>query len=249
MGETWSQHAPSMEQPLAAVSDVLHRSWSSLAAWTTVSQEYDPEQVSNSIQKLQNTLQSLSTKLDNMHKQAHEYTKKASKLYRARNREAAVHQLRLQKMYFAEARKLESLKFNIESKILHMESVGVIMETVATIKDTSEHFQLVHRNLDIQQLESTIEDMLEQQDTSQDIQTILNSMTPAQFDDDELLRELETMEETHSDDGEDAIQLADRMPLAPVHPPALPPPLSPHPEPRILAADSATQSTCCAPAD
>lgn len=193
MGETWSQHAPSVERPLAAVGDALYRSWSALAAWTTVTQEYNPDQVANSVRKLQGTLQSLSTKLDSMHAQARGYAQKARELYRARNREAAVHQLRLQKMYDAEARKLESLKFNIESKILHMESVGVIMETVATIKDTSEHFQLVHRNVDIQQLESTIEDMLEQQDTSQDIQTILNQTAPAQFDDDELLQELETM--------------------------------------------------------
>ena len=228
MGETWSQHAPSVEQPLAAVGDALYRSWSALAAWTTVTQEYNPDQVANSVRKLQGTLKSLSTKLDSMHAQARGYAQKARELYRAHNREAAVHQLRLQKMYDAEARKLESLKFNIESKILHMESVGVIMETVATIKDTSEHFQLVHRNVDIQQLESTIEDMLEQQDTSQDIQTILNQTAPAQFDDDELLQELETMTD-HDNDADDAAVLANTMPVAPVGPIQSPKPRSPSP--------------------
>ena len=158
-------------------------------------QVYDPEQVAESIVKLQTTLNNLSQKLENMTLHATNYAEEARQLYRAGHRARATHQLRLQKMYAAEARKLECLKFNIESNILHMESVGVIMETVATIKDTSEHFQLVHRQIDVDQLEDTVEQMMEQRDTSSDLQTILNDSTPATYNDDDLLQELQAMED------------------------------------------------------
>ena len=117
-------------------------------------------------------------------------------------------------MYAAEARKLECLKFNIESNILHMESVGVIMETVATIKDTSEHFQLVHRQVDVDQLEDTVEQMMEQRDTSTDLQAILTNATPATYDDEALLQELQAME----DDENNTPAPPPCLPAAPDHP-------------------------------
>ena len=127
-------------------------------------------------------------------------------------------------MYAAEARKLECLKFNIESNILHMESVGVIMETVATIKDTSEHFQLVHRQIDVDQLEDTVEQMMEQRDTSTDLQTILNDSTPATYDDDALLQELQAMEDEENNTPAPPPCLPAPPPHAVGPPPPTPPP-------------------------
>ena len=76
------------------------------------------------------------------------------------------------KMYEKEIMKMESIKFNIETQILHMESVSVMVETVNTIKNTSGHIQLLNKNLDITKLETVIEDMCEQRDTSKDIESI-----------------------------------------------------------------------------
>ena len=107
--------------------------------------------------------------------------------------------------------KMEALKFNIESNILHMESVGVMMETVSTIKETSHQFQVVSKHVDIARLEGSIEEMFEQRDTSRDIESILNEMHDThEFDDDELLKELEA---TLVDDGEDT----DKMGAAATH--------------------------------
>ena len=112
---------------------------------------------------------------------------------------SAVHQLRLKKMYEREMAKMEALKFNIESNILHMESVGVMMETVSTIKETSHQFQVVTKHVAIARLEGSIEEMFEQRDTSRDIESILNEMHDThEFDDDELLKEREA---SLSDDG------------------------------------------------
>ena len=122
------------------------------------------------------------------------YTTEARRLYACKNKQAAIHQLRLKKMYEREVSKMDSLKFNIESNILHMESVGVMMETVSTIKETSHQFQIVSRHVDIGKLEDSIEEMFEQRDTSKDIENILNDMHNAhEFDEDELMQELETL--------------------------------------------------------
>ena len=117
----------------------------------------------------------------------------------------------LKGLHEREMAKMEALKFNIESNILHMESVGVMMETVSTIKETSHQFQVVSKHVDIARLEGSIEEMFEQRDTSRDIESILNEMHDThEFDDDELLKELEA---TLVDNGEDT----DKMGAAATH--------------------------------
>lgn len=159
-----------------------------------VTPEYDKNKVSDAIEKLQSTLSFLDNKIAAMNTNVDKYTVAAKRLYKRKNKQAAIHQLRLKKMYEREVAKMDSLKFNIESNILHMESVGVMMETVSTIKETSHQFQIVSKHVDINKLEDSIDEMFEQRDTSKDIEDILNDMHNAhEFDEDELLQELETL--------------------------------------------------------
>ena len=177
-------------------------------------------EVADSVDKLQVSLEKLAEKLEHMARHAAACGEEARRLYRAGRHGSATHQLRLQKLYAAEARKLECLRFNIESNMLHMESVGVIMETVATIKDTSEHFQLVHRQVDVDQLEDTVEQLMEQRDNSADLQSILTNATPEIYDDDTLLRELQAME----DDENNTPAPPPCLPAPPTHAVAAAPP-------------------------
>lgn len=164
-----------------------------------VGQEYDKNKVVDAIEKLQSTLTFLDTKINRLNENVVKYTSEAKRLYASKNKPAAIHQLRLKKMYEREISKMDSLKFNIESNILHMESVGVMMETVSTIKETSHQFQIVSRHVDINKLEDSIEEMFEQRDTSKDIENILNDMHDAHdYDEDELMEELESLvSDTH----------------------------------------------------
>lgn len=161
-----------------------------------VAPEYDKNKVADAVEKLQSTLFFLDQKIVNMNGRVEKYTTEARRLYanKNKNKQAAIHQLRLKKMYEREVSKMDALKFNIESNILHMESVGVMMETVSTIKETSHQFQILSRHVDIGKLEDSIEEMFEQRDTSKDIENILNDMHNAhEFDEDELMQELETL--------------------------------------------------------
>jgi hypothetical protein len=168
-----------------------------------ITPEYDATKVVDAIDKLQSTLDFLDKKIVAMNDRVDRFAHQARAMYAARKKTSAVHQLRLKKMYEREMNKMEALKFNIESNILHMESVGVMMETVATIKETSHQFQVVSKHVDIARLEGSIEEMFEQRDTSKDIESILNDMHDThEFDDDDLLRELE---ETFADDDDDEV--------------------------------------------
>lgn len=190
--------------------------------------EYDKTNVTEAIGKLQTTLTFLDTKIETMSASVNKYTLEAKRLYARRNTSGAMHQLRLKKMYEREIVKMDSLKFNLESNILHMESVGVMMETVSTIKETSHQFQVVSKHVDFAKLEDSIEEMFEQRDTSKDIESILHGMHDAhEFDEDELLAELETMV-GGEDTGEPSPTPLPQVPppptqtLAPVQPPTEP---------------------------
>ena len=158
--------------------------------------EYDHEQVLTTIRKLNSHLFFLDKKIENMNNNTIRFGEKAKQLYRKKNVTGAMHQIRLKKMYDREIQKLESLKFNIETQILHMDSVEIMMVTVDTIKDTSEYYQNMNSNINISKLENTIDEMVEHRDSSTDIQSILsdiNTFNEQNYDDDELLKELQEM--------------------------------------------------------
>lgn len=184
--------------------------------------EYDHEQVLTTIRKLHNHLRFLDAKIDRMNINTVGFATKAKKLYNNKKITSAMHQIRLKKMYDHEIQKLEALKFNIESQILHMDSVEIMMVTVDTIKDTSEYYQNIHSNINISQLENTLDEMVEHRDDSTDIQSILsdfNAFKESTYDEDELLSELKAMSlDTGIDQvSQSQINLAD-LPEAPIHP-------------------------------
>ena len=184
--------------------------------------EYDHEQVLTTIRKLHNHLRFLDAKIDRMNINTVGFATKAKKLYNNKKITSAMHQIRLKKMYDHEIQKLEALKFNIESQILHMDSVEIMMVTVDTIKDTSEYYQNIHSNINISQLENTLDEMVEHRDDSTDIQSILsdfNAFKESTYDEDELLNELKAMSlDTLTEQvSQSQINLAD-LPEAPIHP-------------------------------
>lgn len=174
-------------------------------AFSTTTPEYDHEQILSTIQKLNNHLIFLDKKIENMNANTVRFGEKAKQLYRKKNVNGAMHQIRLKKMYDREIQKLESLKFNIETQILHMDSVEIMMVTVDTIKDTSEYYQNMNSNINISKLENTIDEMVEHRDASTDIQSILsdiNTFNEQNYDDDDLLKELQEMTDGEEDNVE-----------------------------------------------
>ena len=153
--------------------------------------EYNKEKIEEAIKNFNETLIFLNNKIILMNNNTIKYIKEAKKLYELNNKSGALHQLKLKKMYEKEIRKIESIKFNIESNILHMESISVMLETVSTIKNTYSYIKLINNNLDISKIENIIDSLYEQKETTNEIESILIENTTDEFDDDELLQELE----------------------------------------------------------
>ena len=186
------------------VSYILGSTYNGIASLFTQAQ-YDGSEIEEAITKLKKTLAFLESKTTNMNIKIFKFKTNAKKLCKE-NRTAALHQIRLKKMYENEVQKLNSLKFNIESNILHVESAGIMMETVSTIKETGHHFQILSKHVDISKIENSIETIFEQRDTSKDIESILcNTYNDSDIEEDELNQELnELIENSNQDDIQDS---------------------------------------------
>lgn len=183
---------------------------------TSAATVYSHEQILGTILKLNNHLHFLDKKIDNMNENTARFAEKAKLLYKKKNVNSAMHQIRLKKMYDREIQKLESLKFNIESQILHMDSVEIMMVTVDTIKDTGEYYKNMHSTINISQLENTLDEMVEHRDAATDIQSILNDINTFSentYDDDDLLKELQEMS---VDEAQEPAPLAPTIQTTPV---------------------------------
>ena len=155
---------------------------------------YDQERIDEAVQRLVHTRDVLDNKIGKMRYRATTYGTTARLECDSGNRNGALHQLRLKNMYEREATKLETLRFNIETNILHMESVSVMVQTVSTIKETSTQFKSMSGGVDIGKLESSIEEIFEQNDTTVTIENMLNDMNGGfEIDNDAVMEELESM--------------------------------------------------------
>ena len=178
---------------LARAGQALHESVQTLGNMI-VGQPFDQRSVVEAIEKLTLTLEFIDKKLGTMRNKIGRCDKEARELCKAGDRNAALHQLRLKAMYSRECGKINTLRFNIESNILHMESVGVMMETVSTIKDTSAQFKIISQHVNISKLENSIEEMFEQNDACTSIEEVLTDLNSGvAIEDVDLQAELEQM--------------------------------------------------------
>jgi len=145
---------------------------------------YSQEDMAITIEKLNNIQNNIATRINSISTNIGEFLLKSKRYYKEGNKKSAVYNLKLKKMYEREKEKLESINFNIESQIFSIESMGLIIETAETLKDTSTHMKNINNKLDIDKIESTMEELQEHHDINQELQNIFS-------DEDELLKELE----------------------------------------------------------
>ena len=176
---------------------------------------YSQEDMITTIEKLNNIQSNINTRISSISKNIEDFLLKSKKYYKEGNKKSAVYNLKLKKMYEREKEKLESINFNIESQIFSIESMGLIIETAETLKDTSTHMKNINNKLDIEKIESTMEELHEHRDINEELQNIFSESISMEFDEDELLKELEG-----DDDSSDCSIKVDKniinnMPIAP----------------------------------
>lgn len=178
------------------------------AQWSPRSVDVDQHrrQIQEALDRLRKTLHVLSGHAEGILAKVDVYATSAKVAYQKKHIASAVHNMRLKKMHEKELSKIESLRFSIESNILRVESLGVMYETIHTIRETNDHFQLIQRNIDVDRLEDTIEELYEQRECALDIETLLHDMSRQQddvYDEEDMLKEIESMMSPDSPDPPD----------------------------------------------
>lgn len=176
---------------------------------------YSHEDMITTINKLNNIQDNISTRINSISKNIDDFLLKSKKYYKEGNKKGTLYNLKLKKMYEREKEKLESINFNIESQIFSIESMGLIIETAETLKDTSTHMKNINNKLDIEKIESTMEELHEHRDINEELQNIFSESISMEFDEDELLKELECDDDSSNCDIKEKNDIIDKMPIAP----------------------------------
>ena len=173
----------------------LYGLWEGLySIFTNRKKNYSPEDMNNTIDKLKNIQQNIIDRIGIIDKNIELFFNKSKKFYLDKNKKSAIYNLKLKKMYEREKEKLDSINFNIESQIFSIESMGLIIETAETLKDTSIHMKSINTKLDIDKIESTMEELQENKDIGEELQNIFSESINMEFDEEDLLNELKDLD-------------------------------------------------------
>jgi len=158
----------------------------------------------------------LDKKEENLQRKIDEELKKA-KTNAVNNKTAATAALRRKKLHEAELEKLYGQRMTLETQLNAIENAHLNAETMSTMKQGAQALRDIHGNLTIDKVDSTMDQIREQMELTEEIsQAISNPLNIGiDLDDDELKDELAELEQEELND---RLMGADR---APVHTPAV----------------------------
>ncbi|ORX89199.1 hypothetical protein K493DRAFT_331227 [Basidiobolus meristosporus CBS 931.73] len=142
------------------------------------------------LEKRENFLQ---TKIDN--------ELKVAKANATKNKRAALMALKRKKQYEVQIEKISGSRMTIETQVMAIESANVNLETMNAMKAGSDAMKNIHGKLDIDKVDSTMDEIREQMDLANEISDAISQ--PVGFgydmDEDELNAELEELEQEELD--------------------------------------------------
>ena len=160
--------------------------------------KYSSEEVYELIKNLKNVQSTISNRLELINQNIGKFLNKSKIEYSNKNNKGAIHYLKIKKLYEKEKEKLESVNFNIEVQIMSVESMGLMIETTETLKSTSIQIKSINNNIDVDKIESTIDELQDQNEIGKELQEIISNPLEHNFDDEELLKELEETTEINN---------------------------------------------------
>ncbi|EUC66043.1 vacuolar-sorting protein SNF7 [Rhizoctonia solani AG-3 Rhs1AP] len=158
----------------------------------------------------------LDKKEENLQRKIDEELKKA-KANAVNNKTAATAALRRKKVHEAELEKLYGQRMTLETQLNAIENANLNAETMSAMKQGAQALRDIHGNLTIDKVDSTMDQVREQMELTEEIsQAISNPLNiGVELDEDELKDELAELEQEELND---RLMGADRAPL---HTPAV----------------------------
>jgi len=149
-----------------------------------------------SIEKLRETLQLLEKREKYLQQKCDQQTAEAKKFLGQKNKRAALMCLKKKKTYEGQIEKLNGAMMTIETQVMTLENANVNVEAMAAMKSGANAMKGIHKNLDINAVDNTMDDIREQMDLANEISDAISQPLGNDIlDEDELLEQLAEMEQ------------------------------------------------------
>ncbi|KAF5393780.1 hypothetical protein D9757_000072 [Collybiopsis confluens] len=171
----------------------------------------DPKQSArDAIVGLRQQLQMIEKKEEYLQKKIDEDLKKA-KANAVTNKAVATAALKRKKANEAELDRLAGTRLQLEMQVNTLESANLNAETMAAMKRGADVLKLIHGNMTVDQVDTTMNEVIAQREVAQEIAEIIsNPMNADPVDEDELLQELNDLEQEQLDE---RLRGAEHVPL------------------------------------
>jgi len=171
----------------------------------------DPKQAArDAIVNLRQQLQMIDKKEEYLQKKIEEETKKA-RANAVSNKTVATAALKRRKMNEIELNRLGDSRFQLETQVNTLESANMNAETMAAMKKASDALKVIHGNITLDKVDTTINALNEQRELANEIaEAIANPVNDLGIDEDELKQELEDLQQ---DELNERLNQADHVPV------------------------------------
>jgi charged multivesicular body protein 4 len=158
--------------------------------------------INKSIQTIRSAQETLEKRGTHLEKQIAKLTQSARAKLKKKNKKGAMYDLKRKKMLEKELSGIENKKLTLETQTLALENAQMNESVFHAVKDGVKAIETVNRNVNIDKVEDLMDDMQEMQEDQEAINDALGQPV-TDFDEDELLKELEDI----SDEEEEVVQL------------------------------------------
>eukprot|EP00124_Ichthyophonus_hoferi_P004656 Ihof_evm3s540 gene=Ihof_evmTU3s540 len=146
------------------------------------------------LDKLRETASTLQKREEYLNAKVMGEMAQAKKLART-NQKAALMCLKRKKMYEAQVQQLAGTQMNIEQQINAIEGTATNVETINVMKMAAKQMKKMHNNMTVEDIDDTMVEIQEQMDVANEIGEALGQSMGQQFDEADLLDELDLLEQ------------------------------------------------------
>ncbi|KAI7832888.1 Snf7-domain-containing protein [Kickxella alabastrina] len=118
-----------------------------------------------------------------------------------KNKQAALAALKRKRLLESQIDKISGSRMTLETQVMAIEAANVNLETMKAMQKGAEAMKGIHKDLDIDKVDQTMDDIREQMDLANEVSEAISQpqMFGADLDEDELNAELEELEQEELD--------------------------------------------------
>jgi len=148
--------------------------------------------INKTIQNIRSTQETLEKRGNHLEKQIEKLTQSARAKLKKKNKKGAMYDLKRKKLLEKELSGIENKKLTLETQTLALENAQMNESVFHAVKDGVKAIETVSKNVNVDKVEDLMDNMQELQEDQEAINDALGQPV-TDFDDDELLKELEDM--------------------------------------------------------